>query len=136
MNTTVTGIPSYGMVGKRVESEARRYVDEMASVPKSVYDTDKITIHVSSVSPYPYANASGMTLDQLESFLKNMTPAQKDSLEARYKQYAEDARRDLQKLTGENVPTIKGVRFDPEMEEGTTGPINYKNNTITAKWNF
>lgn len=46
-----------------------------------------------------------MTLDQLESFLKNMTPAQKDSLEARYKQYAEDARRDLQKLTGENVPT-------------------------------
>lgn len=77
-----------------------------------------------------------MTLDQLESFLKNMTPAQKDSLEARYKQYAEDARRDLQKLTGENVPTIKGVRFDPEMEEGETGPINYKNNTITAKWNF
>lgn len=53
MNTTVTGIPPYGMEGKRVGSEERRYVDEMASVPKSVYDPDKITIHVSSVSPYP-----------------------------------------------------------------------------------
>lgn len=52
MNTTVTGIPPYGMVGKRVGVGRDTYVDEMHRA-KSVYDPDKITIHVSSVSPYP-----------------------------------------------------------------------------------
>lgn len=132
--TPVIGIPSYGMVGKRVGSEALRYVEEMASPPKSVYDLDKIDTHISTASPYPYINAPGMTNEEIDVFLQNMTPSQKDSIEKVYKQYTENARRDGQTLTGEKIKPVKAVVFDPYAK--SRAPIQYKNDTITIKRGF
>lgn len=134
-DTAVIGIPSYGTVGKRVGAEALRYVEEMGSAPKSVYDPDKINTNISTASPYPYIDAPGMTLETIDTLLNNMTHEQRDSIEEVYKQYAEDARRDLQTLTGKKIEPVKTVIFDPDFTH-VGGPIQYKNDTITAKWNL
>ncbi|WP_455497715.1 hypothetical protein [Coprobacter sp.] len=87
------------------------------------------------VSTRGYIDAPGMTLEVRDTFLKNMTPAQKDSIDKVYNQYAEDARQDLRTLTGKKIKPVKAVVFDPDTTH-VGGPIQYKNDTITAKWNF